>query len=540
MHAGKTKFIQETLEDERFNAGERTLLLICEEGEEEYDLSVYPYQHVYPEVIDQEAVTTEELSQLFKKHHCERVVVELNGMLQVGPFYQKMPEDWQIAQEVMFADGTSILAYNANMRSLVVDKLTGCEMVVFNRLAPGTDIMPLHKLARALNRRVGILYEYTDGTTQPDEIEDPLPFDINAPVVEIGDDDFALWYRDITEEPKKYDGKTVRFKGQVARLKKDRDGYTDNVYVELTEDAMRMYAQKEVVDEVITPATEVTLDAARKVDPHAQLGDLVNVEIKTQAFGRIAAQTAKQVIIQGIREAERGMIFESFSSKEHEILTGSVLRFEPNGDMTIRIGQGTDKTDALLPVGEQVKTEHFVEGDMIRVYVIEVRRSSRGPQVMVSRTHPALVKRLFELEVPEISSGAVEIRSIAREPGSRTKIAVHAAEENIDPVGACVGARGARVGAVVEELQGEKMDIVVWSEDICQFVASALSPADVISVTQLQQGAKACRVIVPDDQLSLAIGKEGQNARLAARLTGCKIDIKPASQAEALEEAAAE
>jgi len=232
----------------------------------------------------------------------------------------------------------------------------------------------------------------------------------------------------------------------VAAYKKDRDGYTDNVYVELTEDAMRMYAQKEVVDEVITPATEVTLDAARKVDPHAQLGDLVNVEIKTQAFGRIAAQTAKQVIIQGIREAERGMIFESFSSKEHEILTGSVLRFEPNGDMTIRIGQGTDKTDALLPVGEQVKTEHFVEGDMIRVYVIEVRRSSRGPQVMVSRTHPALVKRLFELEVPEISSGAVEIRSIAREPGSRTKIAVHAAEENIDPVGACVGARGARGG----------------------------------------------------------------------------------------------
>ena len=184
----------------------------------------------------------------------------------------------------------------------------------------------------------------------------------------------------------------------VAAYKKDRDGYTDNVYVELTEDAMRMYAQKEVVDEVITPATEVTLDAARKVDPHAQPGDLVNVEIKTQAFGRIAAQTAKQVIIQGIREAERGMIFESFSSKEHEILTGSVLRFEPNGDMTIRIGQGTDKTDALLPVGEQVKTEHFVEGDMIRVYVIEVRRSSRGPQVMVSRTHPALVKRLFELE----------------------------------------------------------------------------------------------------------------------------------------------
>ena len=307
----------------------------------------------------------------------------------------------------------------------------------------------------------------------------------------------------------------------VAAYKKDKDGYTDNVYVELTEDKLQMYAQKEVVDEVITPATEVTLDAARKIDPNAQLGDLVNVEIKTQAFGRIAAQTAKQVIIQGIREAERGMVFENFSSKEHEILTGTVLRIEPaSGDMTIRIGQGADRTDALLTAGEQVKTEHFTEGDMIRVFVVEVRRSNRGPQVLVSRTHPALVKRLFELEVPEIASGAVEIRSIAREPGSRTKIAVHATEENVDPVGACVGARGTRVGAVVDELQGEKMDIVVWSEDLSKFVASALSPADVISVTQLP-GAKACRVIVPDDQLSLAIGKEGQNARLAARLTGC-------------------
>ena len=322
----------------------------------------------------------------------------------------------------------------------------------------------------------------------------------------------------------------------VAAYKKDKDGYTDNVYVELTEDKLQMYAQKEVVDEVITPATEVTLDAARKIDPNAQLGDLVNVEIKTQAFGRIAAQTAKQVIIQGIREAERGMVFENFSSKEHEILTGTVLRIEPaSGDMTIRIGQGADRTDALLTAGEQVKTEHFTEGDMIRVFVVEVRRSNRGPQVLVSRTHPALVKRLFELEVPEIASGAVEIRSIAREPGSRTKIAVHATEENVDPVGACVGARGTRVGAVVDELQGEKMDIVVWSEDLSKFVASALSPADVISVTQLP-GAKACRVIVPDDQLSLAIGKEGQNARLAARLTGCKIDIKPASQAELFEE----
>ena len=323
----------------------------------------------------------------------------------------------------------------------------------------------------------------------------------------------------------------------VAAYKKDMDGYTDNVFVELDEKNMRMYAQKEVVEEVFTPATEITVDAARKISKRVKVGDLVDVPIQTKNFGRIAAQTAKQVIIQGIREAERGMVYDSFSSKEHEILTGTVLRIEPSGDITVRIGQGTDKTDALLPVGEQVKGEDFVEGDLIRVYVVEVRRSNRGPQVHVSRTHPALVKRLFELEVPEIESGAVEIRSIAREPGSRTKLAVHAAEENIDPVGACVGARGARVGAVVDELQGEKMDIVVWSEDICAFVASALSPADVISVTQLA-GQKACRVIVPDDQLSLAIGKEGQNARLAARLTGCKIDIKPASQADEFTEEA--
>ena len=323
----------------------------------------------------------------------------------------------------------------------------------------------------------------------------------------------------------------------VAAYKKDKDGYTDNVFVELTEKEMRMYVQKEVVDEVFSPATEISLHDARKINARCDLGDLVNVDVQTKNFGRIAAQTAKQVIIQGIREAERGMIFDSFSSKEHEILTGTVLRIEPaSGDMTIRIGSGNDKTDAYLAAGEQVRTEHFTEGDLIRVYVVEVRRSNRGPQVIVSRTHPGLVKRLFELNVPEIESGLVEIKSVAREAGSRTKLAVRAAEENIDPVGACVGPRGGRVGAVVEELRGEKMDIVVWSEDLAEFVASALSPADVLSVTMLP-GTKACRVVVPDDQLSLAIGKEGQNARLAARLTGCKIDIKPASQAEVLPEA---
>lgn len=225
LDAGKTKFIQETLCDTRFNAGERTLLLLCEEGEEEYDLSAYPHKNVYFETIDQSSVTTETLASLLKKYNAERVVVELNGMLPAGDFYQKMPKDWEIAQEVMFADGRDIMTYNANMRSLVVDKLTGCEMVVFNRLPAGTDIMPLHRLARAINRRVGILYEYDDGKTQFDEIEDPLPFDINAPVIEIADEDYALWYRDISEEPKKYDGKTVRFKAQVARLRKEKGGF---------------------------------------------------------------------------------------------------------------------------------------------------------------------------------------------------------------------------------------------------------------------------------------------------------------------------
>ena len=330
----------------------------------------------------------------------------------------------------------------------------------------------------------------------------------------------------------------------VAAYKKDKEGYTDNVFVDVSDGDMKLYVQKEVVDDVISPATEISLDAAHKISPHAQLGDLVNTEIKTQAFGRIAAQTAKQVIIQGIREAERGMVFDAFASKEHEILTATVLRIEPtSGDMIVRIGGGQDKTDAMLAASEQVRGEHYKEGDIIRVYVVEVRRSTRGPQVIVSRTHPGLVKRLFELEVPEIAAGLVEVKSIAREAGSRTKLAVAATEENIDPVGACVGPRGARVGAVVDELHGEKMDIVVWSDDPCEFVASALSPSDVVSVTVLPGALKACRVVVPDDQLSLAIGKEGQNARLAARLTGYKIDIKSVSQAKdlpAIEEEPAE
>ena len=224
LDSGKTKFIQETLEDPRFNAGERTLVLIFEEGEEEYDLSAYPSKNVYLEVLDQQTVTTKELTALQKKYRAQRVVAELNGMQQVGDLYMRFPEDWAIAQEVMFADSTTIMGYNANMRNLVMDKLVGAQMVVFNRLTPGCDVMPFHKLARAANRRVEILYDYTDGSTSYDEIEDPLPFDINAPVVEIKDEDFALWYRDVTEEPGKYDGKTVRFKGQVAMLRRQKEG----------------------------------------------------------------------------------------------------------------------------------------------------------------------------------------------------------------------------------------------------------------------------------------------------------------------------
>lgn len=224
LDSGKTKFIQETLEDPRFNAGERTLVLIFEEGEEEFDLSTYPKKNVYLEVLDQQTVTTEELKALQKKYKAERVVAELNGMQQVGDLYMRFPDSWAIAQEVMFADATTFMTYNANMRNLVMDKLMGAQMVVFNRMAPGQDVMPFHKLARAANRRIDILYDYTDGTTKFDEIEDPLPFDINAPVIEIKDEDYALWYRDVSEEPQKYDGKTVHFKGQVAMLRRDKNG----------------------------------------------------------------------------------------------------------------------------------------------------------------------------------------------------------------------------------------------------------------------------------------------------------------------------
>jgi N utilization substance protein A len=310
-----------------------------------------------------------------------------------------------------------------------------------------------------------------------------------------------------------------------------RDVPADNVVVDFRETGLSVSVVKTAVAEVEDTALEIHIDAAKNYNPDAQLGDNISIPVDVEKFSRIAAQTFKQVLIQGIREAERGMAYESYADKAQELLTATVLRKDPNGNIFVRIGQGGETSDAVLRTSEQIPGETYTEGQMIRVYVLEVRQASRGPLVCVSRTHPNLVRRLFELETPEIMEGQVEIRNIAREAGSRTKMAVRSAMEGVDPVGACVGPRGGRVGAVVEELGGEKIDIVVWSEDPCEYVKAALSPADVISVEAVS-GQKACRVIVPDDQLSLAIGKEGQNARLAARLTGYKIDIKPASQAE--------
>ena len=307
----------------------------------------------------------------------------------------------------------------------------------------------------------------------------------------------------------------------------------ENVIVDVDEEHQRlkMYVQKNVVaeEDYVDPFNEIPVEEAKTISARYEIGDVVNIPVDNTEFGRIAAGNGKQVIIQGLREAERGMVYDEFNSKQHEILTGVVTRIDPRTNaVSLRIGTGTESTEALLFSGEQVPGEELVEGQHVKVYVVDVRRSTRGPQILISRTHPGLVKRLFELEVPEIYDGTVEVKSIAREAGSRTKMAVWSADENVDPIGACVGPKGQRVAAIVDELRGEKIDIIKWSEDPAQFIAAALAPSDVVDVMMAEEG-KACRVIVPDDQLSLAIGKEGQNARLAARLTGYKIDIKPES-----------
>ena len=307
----------------------------------------------------------------------------------------------------------------------------------------------------------------------------------------------------------------------------------ENVIVDVDEEHQRlkMYVQKNVVaeEDYVDPFNEIPVEEAKTISARYEIGDVVNIPVDNTEFGRIAAGNGKQVIIQGLREAERGMVYDEFNSKQHEILTGVVTRIDPRTNaVSLRIGTGTESTEALLLSGEQVPGEELVEGQHVKVYVVDVRRSTRGPQILISRTHPGLVKRLFEVEVPEIYDGTVEVKSIAREAGSRTKMAVWSADENVDPIGACVGPKGQRVAAIVDELRGEKIDIIKWSEDPAQFIAAALAPSDVVDVMMAEEG-KACRVIVPDDQLSLAIGKEGQNARLAARLTGYKIDIKPES-----------
>lgn len=319
----------------------------------------------------------------------------------------------------------------------------------------------------------------------------------------------------------------------LAAFRRDNPECEDNTEIILDPEQKKiaMNVLKTVVENVEDDSHEITLEAAKKIIKKSKLGDLIAVQVETRKFGRIAAQAAKQVIIQGIREAERGIVYEEFTSKEHEILTGIVSHIEPrNGSISIRIASNSEFTEAMLAPQERIKTEVLREGDRIKVYVVEVRNSTRGPQVLISRTHPGLVKRLFELEVPEIYDGTVEIMSIAREAGSRTKISVRSNDENVDPIGSCVGPKGQRVENIVNELHGEKIDIIKYSDVPEDYIAEALSPSEVISVTMEEDG-KSSRVIVPDDQLSLAIGKEGQNARLAAKLTGFKIDIKPASEA---------
>ena len=321
-------------------------------------------------------------------------------------------------------------------------------------------------------------------------------------------------------------------------VKKDPAGSEESI-VEIDPESRKFYVamRKEVVEEVEDPATQITIEDAVKHDKKARLGEIVEIPLEPKKFGRIAAQSAKHVIRQGIREAEKGLLFQEFRSRQHDIVTATVLRSDPKrGIVTLEIGNA----EAILPKSEQVPGEELMDGQKIRVYVVDAQNGEKGPRLMISRTHPSLVKRLFEMQVPEIYDGVVEIKAISREAGSRSKLAVSSRDENVDPVGACIGPKGARVSSIVEELGGEKIDVVPYSEDPAEFVSAALSPATVLSVEVVDNDPPSCRVTVPDHQLSLAIGNKGQNARLAAKLTGWKIDIRPESgfYGEDLEEAA--
>jgi transcription termination/antitermination protein NusA len=301
-----------------------------------------------------------------------------------------------------------------------------------------------------------------------------------------------------------------------------------NVRVDLNRDTgtMKVYARKDVVDEVYDPRLEISISEARGINPNYVLNDVIEMEVTPKDFGRIAAQTAKQVVTQRVREAERGVIYSEFIDREEDIMTGIVQRIDSK---FIYVSLG--KIEALLPVSEQMPNETYKPHDRIKVFITKVEKTTKGPQIFVSRTHPGLLKRLFEIEVPEIYDGTVEIKSVSREAGDRSKISVHSENPEVDPVGSCVGPKGQRVQAIVNELKGEKIDIVKWSQDPIEFVANALSPSKVVEVL-VNEEEKATTVIVPDYQLSLAIGKRGQNARLAAKLTGWKIDIKSETDAE--------
>lgn len=301
-----------------------------------------------------------------------------------------------------------------------------------------------------------------------------------------------------------------------------------NVRVDInkTTGLIKVYARKTVVEDVLDPRMEISLEAAREINPNYQMDDIVEIEVTPKDFGRIAAQTAKQVVTQRIREAERGLIYHAYIDKEEDIVTGIVQRQDLR-NLYVDLG----KVEAVLPLNEMMPNDKFTHGDRVKAYITKVENTTKGPQIILSRTHPGLLKRLFELEVPEIYDGVVEIRSVAREAGFRSKIAVHSRNPEVEPVGSCVGPKGVRVQTIVTELKGEKIDIVRWSENVDEYVANALSPSKVVEVNVFEN-EKMCRVIVPDYQLSLAIGIKGQNARLAAKLTGWKIDIKSETQAE--------
>jgi len=314
----------------------------------------------------------------------------------------------------------------------------------------------------------------------------------------------------------------------VSAYKKDF-GSKDNVRIEISAEAgeVKVYSRKEVVEEVENENSEISLMEAERIDSKYTIGDIVEIEETPANFGRIAAQTAKQVVMQRIREAERDVIFDQYKEKEDELITGTIQRFH-NDNILIDMG----KTEALLPPSEQIAGERYEIGERIKLYVVEVSTTNKGPRILVSRTHPGLLKRLFEIEVPEIFQGLVEIKAVAREAGQRSKMAVSSSDSQVDPVGACVGPKGMRVQAVVNQLNNEKIDIVKWDDDPEVFVGNALNPAEVISV-DINKSDKIAEVVVPDFQLSLAIGKEGQNARLAAKLTGWKVDIKKESEIKA-------